>query len=1204
MLPQIALETAGRCQVKMVLGLTYMALIAAVVLGNFEPSLMTSTLNVSGGPCTGTEYNNQTFQDCFYYPIHDKILSKSNSSTVWISQMTASKLSLYNAFSIKLMASRYVNSSVISGDKIGIQNIANYTTVRVYGIQNSQRKELLYNKSFEVYFFFDPEQSKSSQLWVLARPAEYLNFILTYNQYSLTWVKDYTTFQIEIWMKDVDLKTLADQMHLEFELMSAKFIAASIVIRIIFQFISLVLIAVWCYKISLLVWRRILPEHFWIGLLLVAEVLNENPMYLPMRWYPHVKWIWYLSTSSLLFSQVLMMVFLMLMVDGMASKHSEHGISFYSTKVIFGLVLLSSTLTVMVISDSDNDNNDTYEKHAMLLEKGTTIHDVCYSSSSCCLSICFILTSTLVLAWSLYILVQLVKTNGKLRRLPYVTTRFRQLSFRFFIYQSVLIIFYFIASYVIILIKTRGNIVQFTNTREAYTGNPIYRYQGLGGTSLSSMILVSIYGWLLAAVYLPSRPLIEYCYHKTHKRRAGTQCTDGTRRSSGQHKSSYSARSECMGGYVLLDSTQDNMLETHCIRVREFSTAKDQSALKEFSLQTATWLTYFADQAYFEVPNTPHAPLSYGEANLPKWFGFRIVKVLRAPGDTYANVAITRDLDAKHPVKHPNIRPDRFRNTRADEPELERSSRQFAKQPVIVVSFRGTVTMENVKTDLDMCSRTQLDGKLTDSLGLIMDRIRGAPKVHRGFWDVYRAVEEPLLTIIKKLAWRAKCLGLKTPKIYCTGHSLGGAISTILAFFIKTRLGLDVEMYSFGAPRVGNHQFQELYDSQVPRSFRVVMDGDFFADTPKLCCLYKHIGSEILLDTAGNLIINPAFVEKALRSSRSSLKNHSLLVYLNALRQATRYAHPRSVRHVGDQIGVNGRSTPYEAYHLEHPLYTPREEHRSSSFSLAALNESFPADEKMPSRFTFNSPKPKSKPEPNPVITHDRKYHDRKYRDHKTTTQISNNPSELDPPSQPKPKWQGLLDENNLSPPTSARFGVYATTDTKGSIRPAQAEEETQTRGPSEKQNGYHIFVSSPTPIADVEPTTTPPMSHIASSTLNSNATSRSNTNTTSQSNTNTASNSNTKTTTNARFPRTRRRRREREGRQRGLQVRDFFLAPGPRITVPMCSGRDAFNEPEFLHPKQTTEKILECELGSVFVYTVPLEAKDDRVQIQVPILH
>eukprot|EP00954_Amorphochlora_amoebiformis_P004716 368226-Amorphochlora_amoeboformis.AAC.1 len=110
------------------------------------------------------------------------------------------------------------------------------------------------------------------QLWVLARPAEYLNFILTYNQYSLTWVKDYTTFQvnsnalntrrhtktetesdkqrdksqispsrdpsssrlllplclIEIWMKDVDLKTLADQMHLEFELMSAKFIAASI----------------------------------------------------------------------------------------------------------------------------------------------------------------------------------------------------------------------------------------------------------------------------------------------------------------------------------------------------------------------------------------------------------------------------------------------------------------------------------------------------------------------------------------------------------------------------------------------------------------------------------------------------------------------------------------------------------------------------------------------------------------------------------------------------------------------------------------------------------------------------------------------------------------------------------------------------------------------------------------------------------------
>ncbi len=47
--------------------------------------------------------------------------------------------------------------------------------------------------------------------------------------------------------------------------------------------------------------------------------------------------------------------------------------------------------------------------------------------------------------------------------------------------------------------------------------------------------------------------------------------------------------------------------------------------------------------------------------------------------------------------------------------------------------------------------------------------------------------------------------------IYITGHSLGGAVATLLAAYLKDEKGLDPILYTYGSPRAGNEDFVRSY---------------------------------------------------------------------------------------------------------------------------------------------------------------------------------------------------------------------------------------------------------------------------------------------------------------------------------------------------------------------------------------------------------
>lgn len=111
----------------------------------------------------------------------------------------------------------------------------------------------------------------------------------------------------------------------------------------------------------------------------------------------------------------------------------------------------------------------------------------------------------------------------------------------------------------------------------------------------------------------------------------------------------------------------------------------------------------------------------------------------------------------------------------------------------------------------------------------------------------------------------------------CTGHSLGGALAVVCAFdfacYLKSLLNENdhpaIGCTTFGCPRIGTYSFLKRYRRMVPSTKRFVIASDIIPKTPPrmfktMYSGYHHVGTELLLDLNGNLLISPHSVERAM----------------------------------------------------------------------------------------------------------------------------------------------------------------------------------------------------------------------------------------------------------------------------------------------------------------------------------------------------
>jgi hypothetical protein len=144
----------------------------------------------------------------------------------------------------------------------------------------------------------------------------------------------------------------------------------------------------------------------------------------------------------------------------------------------------------------------------------------------------------------------------------------------------------------------------------------------------------------------------------------------------------------------------------------------------------------------------------------------------------------------------------------------------FCKNSSLFVCFRGTSSLKDVKTDLDI---SLLDIKF-NSINC---------KVHSGFYKQYISIADVLFQHI--------LANLHFKELIICGHSLGGALATLATLDLIHKLpNCNIQCITFGSPRVGDINFVKLYNEKIKKSYRIVNHKDPIQYFP-LHHLYNHI---------------------------------------------------------------------------------------------------------------------------------------------------------------------------------------------------------------------------------------------------------------------------------------------------------------------------------------------------------------------------
>lgn len=118
-------------------------------------------------------------------------------------------------------------------------------------------------------------------------------------------------------------------------------------------------------------------------------------------------------------------------------------------------------------------------------------------------------------------------------------------------------------------------------------------------------------------------------------------------------------------------------------------------------------------------------------------------------------------------------------------------------------------------------------------------------RVHRGFLSQYRRISFPEHK--------------DQVEILIGGHSLGGPVAELLAFDLAGR-GRKVQVFTFGAPRLGDPVFSSYYRASVPETWRVYNLRDTVPHLPPERIVdplrltvdrFEHVGQDVPLEFTG-----------------------------------------------------------------------------------------------------------------------------------------------------------------------------------------------------------------------------------------------------------------------------------------------------------------------------------------------------------------
>jgi predicted lipase len=148
----------------------------------------------------------------------------------------------------------------------------------------------------------------------------------------------------------------------------------------------------------------------------------------------------------------------------------------------------------------------------------------------------------------------------------------------------------------------------------------------------------------------------------------------------------------------------------------------------------------------------------------------------------------------------------------------------------LFIAFRGSVNIQNWIDNIQISKITPYNDT---SIG-----------VSKGFYNAYNSIKPELFDNLANLVDK-----YNTRRILITGHSLGAAISTLMAYDIVTMFPTYKLSYviNFGSPRVGNSAFSTSFNSYSSSftHYRITHYYDIVPHVPEEFLGYEHVSDEI-----------------------------------------------------------------------------------------------------------------------------------------------------------------------------------------------------------------------------------------------------------------------------------------------------------------------------------------------------------------------
>jgi len=658
----------------------------------------------------------------------------------------------------------------------------------------------------------------------------------------------YTAYNFTLTFHDANIATVGNGTSFNLQYESAERRLTDVIIRLVLMVVTMAAAVVWWWRSAefelkhmpgarqrSLAWRcccgcrQWVPFRRWVGYLLIAVTLWQNPLYVTLALLPSSSAHGALFLAAAAISAVAWAMFFqlwLLFMDGLRYLKLSGSLpfKFYLPKVVFAVVFILVSVTQSMLQTpqwwacTPSEGACSDSKTPLLASEGMANLRIWLLAAG----VCYIV---LLVAWLVWFLLVTMRTSRVLRRLPYGPSRMQQLTFRFFMWQQWVVVAFVLALNLVPVVRLALNVRAAEEVAGAVSGRDervdtarqvanALSVVGSGQSSASEYLVVTVYALVVAFVYQPPP---EGAGEDLGSDSTPLSATPGA----ASHGRSVHTAARSMA------AVEDGMKWLLASMGSVVGAGDTRSEQERFSLETACWLFDLAWAAYLDPPEAAeHLPTPKDDKGEP----------LELPRG-----ALTRSGDgAMKCIPH-----DFELNQFIYDADTDTAVMVLTRGPRVVVAFRGTASKRNVRTDLSFFQKEVVFGRGSTGASDYSGRRGGGggqpgvdtyggigqpppsqgqegadedmeaegayctwlslaclrrccaancrcfacvpgvrqvlPLVHDGFWSAYASVRPVLRgVVISALADAGP-----DAHLYITGHSLGGALAQIAAYDMR-----------------------------------------------------------------------------------------------------------------------------------------------------------------------------------------------------------------------------------------------------------------------------------------------------------------------------------------------------------------------------------------------------------------------------------